>query len=212
MQEFPAGAFFAVIQSLGPLAVYATLVLASLLSMSSVDTQQNAVMAIFIRDVQDHQWNMNWLRLLMVVTNVPAVLLSVAGFSVLELFLVSNILSCALVPAIFLGLSARYATPTSFVVGTVAGLLAIPVAGFSFTGNFVGGLSWVWLPEGPYHWSTLATFVAVIVTSSVVTASVAFFEIHRRPQSFEENLKRLAAYKNASETETSFVPESTVSV
>ncbi|KAH0478027.1 MAG: uncharacterized protein KVP18_003450 [Porospora cf. gigantea A] len=194
VKSFPSGAFFMVIGKLGPMAAYSTLVLAVLLSMSTVDTQQNAIMGLFVGEFSSAGWSLNWLRLLMVLVNVPAVALAAAGRSVLELFLVSNILSSALVPPIFLGLSPNLATPASFIAGSVSGLVSIVICGVCMTGSLSQGFTWFALPFGAYDWRTLVTFVVVLLSSSTATVLAAQVHFRLNPDAKAENQRRLANY------------------
>eukprot|EP01053_Blabericola_migrator_P006240 Blabericola_migrator_1__6239@NODE_314_length_10020_cov_127_741485_g257_i0_p1_GENE_NODE_314_length_10020_cov_127_741485_g257_i0NODE_314_length_10020_cov_127_741485_g257_i0_p1_ORF_typecomplete_len514_score73_00SSF/PF00474_17/2_2e03SSF/PF00474_17/7e41Spore_permease/PF03845_13/9_2e02Spore_permease/PF03845_13/0_00013Spore_permease/PF03845_13/1_6e04Spore_permease/PF03845_13/2_1e03Colicin/PF01024_19/2_1Colicin/PF01024_19/2_8e03_NODE_314_length_10020_cov_127_741485_g257_i019743515 len=162
-----------------------TLILAIVLSSSTIDSLQNSLAAALAGDLLRSKHSLHWARLFSVMFIIPAVILATYNKSVLTLFLLSNIFSAAIIPPIFLGLSARFATPHSALGGTASGILLIFIIGWSMERSFVGGLKWPIFPRGLSHWSTLMTFLLVPITSALVTIGIAQEELRRSPAMLE---------------------------
>jgi Na+/proline symporter len=81
-----------------------TLVLLTTLCASSVDTLQNALAAVFSRDLLRSAVSVNWSRAIVVLVNVPAVVMAAQRYDVIALFLVADLVcACGVLP-LFLGL------------------------------------------------------------------------------------------------------------
>jgi len=110
------------------------LILVTCLCCSSVDTLQNALAAVFSRDLTAQKLSVNWSRLLVVGFNIPAVIMASDKYDVLQLFLVADLVCCAVAPAVFFGLI------TTSGWKKVCGL-PIPVLAPTELGAFLGGIA-----------------------------------------------------------------------
>eukprot|EP01054_Gregarina_sp_Poly1_P000903 Gregarina_sp_Poly_1__902@NODE_1216_length_4762_cov_60_304579_g830_i0_p2_GENE_NODE_1216_length_4762_cov_60_304579_g830_i0NODE_1216_length_4762_cov_60_304579_g830_i0_p2_ORF_typecomplete_len511_score64_86SSF/PF00474_17/2_5e03SSF/PF00474_17/5_5e41SSF/PF00474_17/7_7e02Spore_permease/PF03845_13/1_3e03Spore_permease/PF03845_13/8_9e05Spore_permease/PF03845_13/5_5e03_NODE_1216_length_4762_cov_60_304579_g830_i031554687 len=177
------------------------LILALVLSSSTIDSLQNSLVAAFAGDLLRANQSLHWARLMAIMLIVPAVILAAFNKSVLSLFLLSNIFSAAIIPPIFLGLSARLATRYSAIFGTFAGLICIFTIGWIMERDFIEGLKWPMFPRGYTHWSTLLTFLVVPVISAIVTISMAFVEVTQSPQILDMQEALLQRIGEPSDTE-----------
>lgn len=145
--------------------------LALIMNTSAVDSYQNGLIAAlsshFLRTHSVH-----WTRLAVVLINIPMIVVATLNFSVLELFLIANLLTtCAMAPMI-VGLVWRsekaksIATETSFVIGVVGSILTVTAYGIGrawnpddISGSFSTGAYIAWVGNG-YTWDYF--FVALM--------------------------------------------------
>ncbi|MFQ5829482.1 MAG: sodium:proline symporter [Candidatus Methylomirabilia bacterium] len=139
--EHPSGALFELVNTLSPWAVWAVLLLAIALVMSSVDSLLNGLVSAFTSDL----WRMRpripparllwWARLLTVAVALPAVAIAFWSPSVLYLFFIADLVSAAAVFPVFYGLYVRRyngaMAMVSALVGLVVGALFFPLPDFS---------------------------------------------------------------------------------
>eukprot|EP01056_Protomagalhaensia_sp_Gyna25_P002663 Protomagalhaensia_sp_Gyna_25__2662@NODE_251_length_4179_cov_46_583333_g193_i0_p1_GENE_NODE_251_length_4179_cov_46_583333_g193_i0NODE_251_length_4179_cov_46_583333_g193_i0_p1_ORF_typecomplete_len438_score53_77SSF/PF00474_17/3_7e02SSF/PF00474_17/1_1e40_NODE_251_length_4179_cov_46_583333_g193_i03371650 len=140
--EIPEGeeylSFFHLLQLCPTAFTILALILTIVLASSTIDSLQNSLAAALGADLLRQKQSLHWARLFSISLTIPAVILAVYNKSVLSLFLLSNIFSAAIIPPIFLGLSAKLATSRSALIGTVLGIVTIFVVGWSVEGTFVG--------------------------------------------------------------------------
>lgn len=123
-------AFFLVLQETFPAwIVLAVVLLAVLFVMSTADTMFNAIASIVTADlplvfenVGDRTLTVT-ARLVTVVVGAGAILVGVQGYSVLELFLLANLLATATFIPFLGGLYSRRITQSDALVASVAGLV-----------------------------------------------------------------------------------------
>eukprot|EP00918_Siedleckia_nematoides_P059354 GHVU01129432.1.p2 GENE.GHVU01129432.1~~GHVU01129432.1.p2 ORF type:complete len:199 (+),score=28.97 GHVU01129432.1:999-1595(+) len=77
--------------------------LALLCVTSSVDSMQNGIAVLIGMDLLAQGKNLNWARLLGVVLNIPAAVLACFGFSVVQLFMVTDVVTSVVIGAVVLG-------------------------------------------------------------------------------------------------------------
>mmetsp|Transcript_20046 Transcript_20046/g.29730 ORF Transcript_20046/g.29730 Transcript_20046/m.29730 type:complete len:588 (+) Transcript_20046:106-1869(+) len=129
-------AFFDILAPLAPFWHIVTLILVTALAASSIDSLQNGIMSALSTDLVQMGWNPKWVaRLLLVILNVPAVVLSARGYDVLALFLVADLICATAVLPVFLGLMTEdkgmIPAPTEFgaLLGIAAGVITVLVIG-----------------------------------------------------------------------------------
>eukprot|EP00756_Hemistasia_phaeocysticola_P025114 Hpha_TRINITY_DN15988_c2_g9::TRINITY_DN15988_c2_g9_i1::g.70409::m.70409 len=110
------------------------LILITCLCCSSVDSLQNALASVFSRDITQQKLSVNWSRLAVVAFNIPAVIMASGhNHSAVELFLVADIVCCAVAPALFMGLIKETGWKK-------CGPISIPMLAPTELGAFLGGL------------------------------------------------------------------------
>ncbi|KAF4721128.1 hypothetical protein FOZ63_019625, partial [Perkinsus olseni] len=104
-------AFFDLLGVLPNAAVGAVVVLAICLTTSSVDSLQSAFLSVFAAEFVKRGWSLNWGRLLLVLMNVPAIVVAMREISVINLFLVADLVAATICMPAYCGL---YSTVTTF--------------------------------------------------------------------------------------------------
>ncbi|CEM26939.1 unnamed protein product [Vitrella brassicaformis CCMP3155] len=173
-------AFFFLLSKLPLFWVVLVAILAVALVASTVDTLQNGIVALVASDLMAHKVSVNWARLLAIAVNVPAVIIGAIGLSVLNLFLIADLLAASVVAPIFLGMWGKTTTAGAFC-GCLAGILTIFVQGWIITGDFVGGLNFITLPCGLYCVDTMIAFILVPAISAIVTVAASVVDMWAHP-------------------------------
>lgn len=163
----PPAPFFALLTGLPAVAVVVVLVLVSALVASTVDSLQTALVSLAA--AQFRRVTVPQARLATVALMVPAVVVALQGFSVLQLFLIADLLCAGVVGPALLGLWRR-ATPAGAVAGAVGGLVGAVLPGLVATGSPGAALREATFPGGA---PTLAPFLGAIVVSVAVTVVVS---------------------------------------
>ena len=129
-------AFFYLLEPLNQGWQILTLVLVTSLAASSVDTLQNGLSSIFSRDLVKIGWHPQWfVRLFMVLINIPAIYLASEQYDVISLFLVADLVCTTSVFPVFCGLQTKdkgiLKAPTELgaFLGCVSGIITVLVNG-----------------------------------------------------------------------------------
>lgn len=167
--EVPALSAFALASEFPTVVVAGVLVLGVALVASSVDTVENALAALVV--AERPRMRLGHARIVTVVVMVPAAVVGLVADSVLQLFLVADLLCAALVGPALLGLWRR-TTTAGVLTGAVAGLLGALVGGWLAAGSLAGTITAVTFPDAvptlPPFLGALAGGVAGTVLASLV--------------------------------------------
>ena len=107
-----------------------------------------------------------------VMLNVSAIFVALQNYSVLTLFLISDLLCTASVGPMLLALWDRSQAQAA-LVGCISGLLVIFVYGSIIRGSVYGGFEWFILPEGLYSFHSMITFILALVIPPVITITLS---------------------------------------
>lgn len=143
--------------------VAAVLVLGVALVASSVDTLENGLAALLV--AERPQLQLRHARVATVAIMLPAAIVGLTATSVLQLFLIADLLCAALVAPALLGLWRR-TTTTGVVVGATAGLAGAFAAGWIAAGTLSGAVAAVTFPDAV---PTLAPFLGALAGGAVGT-------------------------------------------
>ncbi|OQR89350.1 Solute:Sodium Symporter (SSS) Family [Thraustotheca clavata] len=146
------------------------IVIAALVS-STADTIQTGMSAEILTNFQS--LSLFQARAISVFINIPAIAIAMTGTSVLQLFLIADLLCAATVAPIFLGIWDR-CHPYAVIVGCVSGLLTIFVCGWAHHGEFMDGFSEFVLAEGLFTTHSMILFIAALVVPFLVTVGLSF--------------------------------------
>lgn len=149
--EIPGGqehnSFFILLNNSNPIYSALTLVLATVLAASTVDSLQNGLVVAFASLSERKTKSLHCARLFALIVRLKTAMnifvqlicasatLAITNQSVLSIFLVSNIASLCVLPPIFLGLSPYVATPRGALIGLIAGLATLFCIGWVFMGS-----------------------------------------------------------------------------
>ena len=162
----PPVPFFALLAGLPVVVALAVLVLGIALVASSVDTLETGLASLIT--VERPTASLGTARGLTVAMMVPAVLVALQGFSVLQLFLIADLLCAATAVPALVSLWRR-ATTAGALAGAVAGLAGAVLGGVISQGGLAGAR----LVLMPGAVPTLPPFLGALVASTVVTVAVS---------------------------------------
>ncbi|MEX1176872.1 MAG: hypothetical protein WEB09_00290 [Nitriliruptor sp.] len=167
LAEIPALSIFALAAELPTVVVAAVMLLGIALVASSVDTLENGLAALLVSERPS--LGLGQARILTVVIVLPAVVVSLVATSVLQLFLIADLLASVLLLPALLGLWYR-TTTTAVWAGIVTGAAGAFGAGLVATGSLDGAVASITFPDAV---PTLAPFAGALLASSIVTVIVS---------------------------------------
>jgi len=160
-------AFFYLLEQLPAWTVGIVLVLVVAMSTAAFDSLQSAMVSTFSNDFCRNKLNIWWIRAAVVLVMVPAVVLALKAPSILQIYLISDLVSASTIPVLVIGLSDRFYWWRGFevVVGGLGGILTVFIFGTIYYGNALDGAKLILLEQGLYgnDWSAFGAFVAAPV-------------------------------------------------
>ncbi|ROT41705.1 hypothetical protein SODALDRAFT_349632 [Sodiomyces alkalinus F11] len=173
MEDIPrdgSAAFFLLLNSLPAWVVGIALVMVVTLSCASFDTLLTAMVSSASNDLFRNRLNIWWVRLGAVLICVPSIVIALRAPSILQIYLISDLVSACVIPVLVIGLSDRCYWWRGFevITGGVGGILSAFFFGLVYYGGDVrraGNL--LLISEGLYanDWSVFGLFVAAPVGS-----------------------------------------------
>ncbi|MFA9444469.1 sodium:solute symporter [Egicoccus sp. AB-alg6-2] len=167
LAEVPALSIFVLAAELPGVVVAVVLVLGIALVASSVDTLENGLAALLVSERPSLR--LGHARLLTVAVMLPALAVGLVATSVLQLFLIADLLAAVLLLPALLGLWRR-TTTTAVWSGIVAGAVGALGAGLLAAGSLEGAVARVTFPDAV---PTLAPFAGALLASGLVTFLVS---------------------------------------
>jgi hypothetical protein len=160
-------AFFLLLEQLPSWVVGIVLVMAIALSTAAFDSLQSAMVSSASNDLFRNKLNTWWIRGAVVLIIVPVIVLAIKAPSILQIYLISDLLSAATIPVLVLGLSDRFYWWRGFevLVGGLGGLLTVFIFGTIYYGDAQLGADLILLEQGLYtdDWGAFGAFVAAPV-------------------------------------------------
>ena len=165
--DVPAQAIFALTAQLPTVVVAGVLLLGIALVTSSVDTVENGLAALLV--AERPSLRLRHARVLTVVIMLPAAAVGLVASSVLQLFLVADLLAAVMLLPALLGLWRRTTTAGVWAgaLGGVVGALGLSLAA---TGTVAGAIEAVTFPDAV---PSLPPFAGAIVGGGLVTVVVS---------------------------------------
>jgi Na+/proline symporter len=156
-------AFFILLETLPAWVVGIVLVLVVSLSTSAFDSFQSAMVSSASNDIFRNRLNIWWIRGAVVAIIVPVIILALKAPNVLQIYLISDLLSSSTIPVLCLGLSDRLYWWRGFevVVGGLGGIMTVFIFGTIYFGDAQAGANLLLLEGGLYaeDWSVFGAFV-----------------------------------------------------
>ena len=154
------------------------LVLGVALVCSSIDTLQNAVVAVVSRDLTDSKLDIEQARYFVIATAPVAIFLAwyfaEDALSVFRIFLVADLFAAATVFPIFLSLSDRI-TANGGLFGAIFGLISVIIYG-TYTSDLQTGIDYLTNPVNDAGLANLEVFLSALLGSALVTILVSEVE------------------------------------
>lgn len=144
-------AFFNIMDALPSWANAFVLMLAVALVASSTDTLQSGFAALITTDILMNRVSLIWARLGAALINIPAIIIALRGYSVLQLFLIADLIAAVVVVPVILGLVSRLngvLNGFDFVVSVIGGFVSIIGFGWVYGGSLEYGAKLLGLPNG----------------------------------------------------------------
>ncbi len=174
----PSIAFFELIKDYNEIVLAMFLVLGIALVCSSIDTLQNAIVAVVSRDLTDSNMDISQARYTVILVAPIAIILawyySDDALSVFRIFLVADLFAAATVLPIFLSLSDRI-TANGGLVGAIFGLISVVIYG-TITSDFETGIGYLTNPVNDFGLANLEVFVSALLGSALMTILVSELE------------------------------------
>jgi Na+/proline symporter len=157
-------AFFLLLEQLPAWTVGIVLVMVVSLSTAAFDSFQSAMVSTASNDLFRNKINIWWIRVAVVLIIFPVVVLALKAPSILQIYLISDLVSASTIPVLILGLNDRFYWWRGFevVVGGLGGLLTVFIFGTIYFGDALQGAKLILLEQGLYgdDWSAFGAFVA----------------------------------------------------
>lgn len=163
-------AFFLLLEQLPNWVVGIVLVMVVTLSTAAFDSLQSAMVSSTSNDVFRNRLNIWFVRGMVVLVVIPVVVLAIKAPSVLQIYLITDLLSASVIPVLVLGLSDRmyFWRGCDVVVGGLGGIFTVFLFGLVFyKGDAYAAGRLLLLETGLYSndWSAFGVFVAAPVGS-----------------------------------------------
>ena len=156
----PQDGYLALFLLLGQLPAWVVgivLVMTISLSTAALDSLQSAMVSTGSNDLFRNKLHMGWIRLMVLFVIVPAVLVALKSPDILQIYLISDLVSASSIPVLVIGLNDRCYWWRGFevVVGGLGGLLTVFIFGTTYYGNAQDGANLMLLENGLYaeDWS-----------------------------------------------------------
>ncbi|KAF7563856.1 hypothetical protein G7046_g239 [Stylonectria norvegica] len=164
-------AFFLLLENLPAWVVGIVLVMVVTLSTAAFDSLQSAMVSSASNDLFRNRLNIWYIRGLVVLVIIPTVVLALKAPSILQIYLITDLVSAATIPVLVIGLIDKFYWWRGFevVVGGLGGLLTVFIFGCIYYGNAEDGAKLLLIENGLYgnDWSAFGAFVAAPVGSLI---------------------------------------------
>lgn len=151
-------AFFLLLEKLPAWVIGLVLVMTVSLSTAAFDSLQSAMVSTGSNDLFRNKLNFWWVRLAVVLIIFPVVVVALKSPSVLQIYLISDLVSASSIPVLVIGLNSTCYWWRGFevVVGGLGGLLSVFIFGTVYYRNAQDGANLMLLENGLYSddWST----------------------------------------------------------
>ena len=160
-------AFFLLLSDLPAWIVGVVLVMTVSLSTAAFDSFQSAMVSTGSNDLFRNRLSLWWIRLMVVLLIFPVVVVALKSPDVLQVYLISDLVSASSIPVLVIGLSDTCYWWRGFevVVGGLGGLITVFIFGTLYFGNAQDGANLLLLENGLYanDWSAFGAFIAAPV-------------------------------------------------
>lgn len=161
-------AFFILLSTMPRWVVAFVLIAVVCLSTCTFDSLQSAMVSTISNDVFRNRLPMLYVRGLVVLVMIPTIVLALkVADNILQIYLIADLVSAAIIPAVFLGLSDRFfwfLRGVDVMVGGFGALLAVFVFGTVYYGSAKEGGKLLLIWNGLYDSLDWGAFGAFVIT------------------------------------------------
>ena len=159
--------FFLLLEQLPNWVVGIILIMTVALSTAAFDSFVSAMVSTGSNDLFRNKLNLWLVRLAVLLVTIPVIIVALKSPSVINIYLISDLLSASSIPVLVVGLNDRFYWWRGFevVVGGLGGLLTVFIFGTIYYGNAQDGANLLLLVNGLYadDWSVFGTYASKIV-------------------------------------------------
>lgn len=150
-------AFFLLLGQLPAWVIGIVIVMTVSLSTAAFDSLQSGMVSTGSNDLFRNKLNFWWIRAGVVLVIIPVVIVAIKSPSILQIYLISDLLSASSIPVLVIGLSEKCYWWRGFevLVGGLGGLITVFIFGTIYLGNVQAGANLLLLENGLYanDWS-----------------------------------------------------------
>lgn len=162
------------------------LIFAISLSTCTFDSLQSAMVSTISNDLFRNKLHLNYIRVLVVLIIVPIIVLAIkVADDILQIYLIADLVSAAIIPAVFLGLSDTlfyFLRGFDVMCGGLGALLGVFIFGTVYYGSAKEGgkLLLVWngiynsADWGPFGAFVIAPFGGILITFAAAAIRITF--------------------------------------
>ncbi|CAK7270174.1 hypothetical protein SEPCBS119000_003952 [Sporothrix epigloea] len=162
-----SAAFFLLLAQLPSWVVGIVLVMSVCLSTAAFDSLQSAMVSSASNDIFRNNLRPIYIRGAVVLVIIPAVVLALKTPSILQIYLISDLVSSSTIPVLIIGLWDRCSlwNGIDVIVGGLGGLLSVFIFGAIYYHSAYAGAQLLLLEQGLYEgdWGAFGAFVAAPV-------------------------------------------------
>lgn len=179
--------FFLLLGQLPAWVVGVVLIMVVALSTAAFDSFQSAIVSTSSNDLFRNKLPLWVIRILVVILIVPVVVVALKSPDILQIFLISDLVSAAVVPVLVIGLSERYCfwwRGFDFVVGGLGGIFSVFLFGcVYYDGDTYKASKLLLLENGLYagDWSAFGELLRLLVFLFTHMLTRIHRRLRRRP-------------------------------
>ena len=172
----PNTIFFHIFGDMQSWIVVIAIIIAAMMSQSAIDSLQNALVAAICSNFRAFK-NVNYARFTVFLINIPAIIISLQMYPILNLFLLVNLMTACCLTPLLIGLMDLIYTEWMFLLGCVVAMMSVSAVGIIESDlNFSDGMYWAWFANGydyKYFLTAIlmstATVMLCIIGTSLIT-------------------------------------------
>lgn len=193
----PSVSFFLLLGQLPTWVVGIVLVMVLAVSTAAFDSIQSAMVSSASNDLFRNRLNTWYIRGLVVLVIIPVIVLALKAPSILQIYLITDLVSAAVIPVLMLGLADRYFfwwRGFDVVVGGLGGIFTVFLFGTVYYGDAYQGGRLILIEQGltSGDWAVFGAFVAAPVggllwgfAAAAVRIAVQWWICRKRGSRFE---------------------------
>lgn len=172
-------ALFLLLSSLPAWVIGIVLVMVVSLSTAAFDSLQSGMVSTGSNDIFRNKLNLWWIRAAVVLIIFPVVVVALKSPDILQVYLISDLVSASSIPVLVIGLSEKcyWWRGLEVVVGGLGGLLTVFIFGTIYFGNAQDGANLLLLEGGLYaeDWSVFGEMICPSDCNLLYTVADFFF-------------------------------------
>lgn len=162
-----SNAFFELLAQMDNWVIGIIIIFFVAISTCTFDSLQSAMTSTISNDVFRNKLNLVYIRVIVVILMVPSVVVAIkAANNVLQIYLIADLVSCAIIPSMFLGLSDKFwwLNGVDVIIGGLGSILFVFIFGTIYYGSAREGGLLLLINNGLYDAEDWGAFGAFLIT------------------------------------------------